>query len=1353
MAHNLQSEICRGVYVRYPSVPPQATVVDESVEPDASELLMAKMASELQALQDRMADQAREARVADRAREQVQQEQLAQLHAARSASDDQVGPLARRLDEALAREQAMQAQLAELQASHEQMHSTNAQLRMQEAEAALATSERDAQLLREQQVELAACAADEQALQLENLQLTEQATDLSAMGSLMCLVPLEVESESDDGSIPALVSVSEDSDDEDAPVNGPAFQAHARRFDFRTMVADTYASAMQGTLAQEWYAAARTVTLQFWTYTQVVGGAAHGTWLATRREPEPTLVAEDLLDDLAYELEERAPRLVDGDHVIERGLSREQQLWAEAAEQLVMREPSQRTEVLKQVVYGHVQSPQHHDGSLVLHDSKVARQLLAHTQMLGMMEPSHTVDRTNLAEKMQWVYKSKPGQSRVRHRHVESGDAQDSERVMQHVPLMPMIEETFEQNKLKPVISIGDGDHRVNNHTISVMVRRNGDRAEAFDNCEGAQDCTLPHIGDPILARLREGACRGLHVAIDCKSFSPIAEQVRSMRDNQVRGMRGLNASQQKRVDVGNAFADYCIDALWAAFAGSTSFTAEFQQFRGDESEPEPRRVFWADKADYPTLLHFPAMKALLAASGAEVFTVWFCMFGGEYQQCRCIVAWPKSCADRIRPMAEAVCHHKSHAKLLVGAEAFAGRVYPEPVAYTLAHAHLVEHKPEDVDYGFLANMHQAKSGTLRVMSDNGATEWFLPDDSHCVPGTDGAPTIRTVGVGKNNTVMEPWKSCVLPIKLPNSGRIIMPRVNIGDVPMAIMSEGHMTDNFRAYFKRGPDNDWSMELPGNEVFPILPGPGRLARLGFVDLEIAPSEALFLMGPVSEVTTIDDIAIEPVEVECAPGGLFSLTAGLTTNVHFSEPQFTDEEWYRLAHARRMHPAHGVLVATHDPSITVGHDFRKLSGDTIRRLSQEGCNICNAAFMQKHPKTAPSGKDEPYTPMGVIDQFGPVSTPSIFHGYVYANTVVESSKGGIVTGGSVGADERVMEELVNEFRAVMRPWLGEIMAVRADMMKQTSVSKRWQRYARSDEPFVSQNATGHKHNPIGLVEILHKGAWPRVLAALIMTRRSLEWWYVCWRHAVHCIMTDANRRNESLSSRWVALYGVPYNQSHDRVILSPCQYYVDKEARLKPDARARNGLWCGFSPFNVRAAWIWTGKEFITCDHGDVRTNEWIAWTITPVGTPHPGLFDAAGDALLFTEETIHRSEAFHAVPRVREAAPAADAGAQATPVAAHSDLAQRLVRAHEVSRAAARATAEPIAASAAPAVETAVPEAASAISPQSASASISTAPARAGAGPNVRTRGAARGHLMAIFDDATFAAKNATAHRA
>ena len=121
---------------------------------------------------------------------------------------------------------------------------------------------------------------------------------------------------------------------------------------------------------------------------------------------------------------------------------------------------------------------------------------------------------------------------------------------------------------------------------------------------------------------------------------------------SQVRGMPGLNASQQRRVDVGNAFADFCVEVLWSAFRGGVSWTAEFQAWRGDTTEPKPTRLLWPEKADYPTLMHFPRMQALLEASGAEVFILWFCMLGGNAQQARMFVAWPKETADVLRSRA-----------------------------------------------------------------------------------------------------------------------------------------------------------------------------------------------------------------------------------------------------------------------------------------------------------------------------------------------------------------------------------------------------------------------------------------------------------------------------------------------------------------------------------------------------------------------------------------------------------------------------------------------------------------------------------------------------------------------------
>jgi hypothetical protein len=123
-----------------------------------------------------------------------------------------------------------------------------------------------------------------------------------------------------------------------------------------------------------------------------------------------------------------------------------------------------------------------------------------------------------------------------------------------------------------------------------------------------------------------------------------------------------------------------------------------------------------------------------------------------------------------------------------------------------------------------------------------------------------------------------------------------------------------------------------------------------------------------------------------------------------------------------------------------------------------------------------------------------------------------------------------------------------------------------------------------------------------------------------------HAILLLNIEATRREGEVTSRWFSLFKVAYNESTLRVMLSPCQYYVDKAQRDKPDARMRNGLWCGISPDNANACYIWTGSVFVTKEHGDVRTNEWVAWSITPIGTPPPELFDDDGSFALFTDGT-------------------------------------------------------------------------------------------------------------------------------
>ena len=165
------------------------------------------------------------------------------------------------------------------------------------------------------------------------------------------------------------------------------------------------------------------------------------------------------------------------------------------------------------------------------------------------------------------------------------------------------------------------------------------------------------------------------------------------------------------------------------------------------------------------------------------------------------------------------------------------------------------------------------------------------------------------------------------------------------------------------------------------------------------------------------------------------------------------------------------------------------------------------------------------------------------------------------------GSKLIPEPVLEEACNEFRATVRPFVGDIVTIRTDSIKQTTTSKKWQSYVRGPAPLVAEHSVAGKHWQVALVERVHGLAWPMVLAALDTSRRGLEWWYVCWRHAILLVNVLANRRdNGSITSRWLELYQVPFNVGVLRVVLSPCQYYIDKEQRNKPDARTGNDLSC-------------------------------------------------------------------------------------------------------------------------------------------------------------------------------------------
>ena len=246
---------------------------------------------------------------------------------------------------------------------------------------------------------------------------------------------------------------------------------------------------------------------------------------------------------------------------------------------------------------------------------------------------------------------------------------------------------------------------------------------------------------------------------------------------------------------------------------------------------------------------------------------------------------------------------------------------------------------------------------------------------------------------------------------------------------------------------------------------------------------------------------------------------------------------------------MHPSQAVMVATHDKAITVGHDFNKISTATLHECAKTGCSICNSHFA----KMAPKGKETPRPaadkPVAVMDSFGPVAKPSIHHGYTYASSVVLANGGFITTHGSKAIPEPVLEETMNEFRATIRPFVGDVVTIRTDSIRQTTTAKRWQRYVNGPAPVVAEHSIAGKHWQVALIERFHGLAWPMTLAGLKTARRGLEWWWVAWKHAVLMVNIQATRRDESLSSRWVNLYQVPFNVGVLRVILSTCQYYID------------------------------------------------------------------------------------------------------------------------------------------------------------------------------------------------------------
>lgn len=803
--------------------------------------------------------------------------------------------------------------------------------------------------------------------------------------------------------------------------------------------------------------------------------------------------------------------------------------------------------------------------------------------------------------------------------------------------LMPLIESGPTINKQLPVVILFAGKQtgRASNSSLGVQIRKMGVPAEEWDNSEGAdfQDLSVPAIQNPILRNLRNGRHSGMHAGPVCTTFSIVNdEHLRSLEEP--RGRSDLSVEQRKRVEYGNVLADFAIEACWAAYAGGTSFTLEFPSFRGAVYQ-RPARAYWPEKAGYPTILHFERLQQLIDASGARVVTFPLCLLGSPFQKYVSLVVWPPDLARLFESVDGQECFHTHHEKLAVGEAADASKEYPAAFDEMIASCHVQPRREaSSLDVGSLQLNMPTAAEQMRFLSDNGASDHFVKDDIHCVPGSEGPPTVSEVVVGNAGASLAPIKSCLLPVGWPGNKRVDLIRVNVApDVPINVFSEGLLTEQLKATFVRGPDAPWTMALPPSDVITLDPGPGRLSRLGFFTIEVRPQAALMLLHPVNDSANLD---VEPfpqsVEDDEPTTGVLMLSAHTPAHVHMRAPVYSPIELLRLQHARFMMPAISTLVRTHEPDITVGHDFGKVTPAAIKEFCKEGNSICNSSFAQPTPKNGPTPRPTPDKPVGFYDSFGPVRVPCVYFNYVYANTTVFEPWGWMGTSGSQGLAEEVHERALSEQRAFVRTFHGEIVANRTDMLKATTTSHKWKEYARGSTPFQEQHSVAGKHHMLAIIERVHKDAWPMVLAALRLARRGLKWWYVCWRHAILMINVQATRRDgdgSKVTSRYKQFFDVAFNQSVLRVLLSPCQYFVDPDQRYKPDPKMRNGLWCGISPDNLGAAWIWNGREFITCEHGDLRTNEWLAWSIAPVGSPAPDLLDQDGEFNLFSDNTAHR----------------------------------------------------------------------------------------------------------------------------
>jgi hypothetical protein len=165
-----------------------------------------------------------------------------------------------------------------------------------------------------------------------------------------------------------------------------------------------------------------------------------------------------------------------------------------------------------------------------------------------------------------------------------------------------------------------------------------------------------------------------------------------------------------------------------------------------------------------------------------------------------------------------------------------------------------------------------------------------------------------------------------------------------------------------------------------------------------------------------------------------------------------PKHTPIELLRLLHVRLGHPSNAILAATCKKGVTTGHEFSRITKEAFAEYCKLGCSVCNKVFAKSTPRNKNEDKRDESQPLMLLDTFGPVRVPSIYHNHVYANSAVHSQSGLIYTEGSKAIPEAVLEQTTNAFRALLRPHVGEISAVRTDAIKQTTTAKKWKEYAR-------------------------------------------------------------------------------------------------------------------------------------------------------------------------------------------------------------------------------------------------------------------------------------------------------------